>query len=243
MARIRTIKPEFWTSEQVVECSTNARLLFIGLWNFCDDRGVHPASVKRIKMEVFPGDIFPLEEVEAWIKELLSAKLLYLFHDDNDPFWYVSGWKHQKIDKPSYKYPIPPLFDEYSANDSGTIVEHSPPEGKGREGKKKNTKRENPKTPTLEEVEKYFESKGYSLQAAKKAWEYYDAANWIDSKGNPVLAWKQKMVGVWFKEENKAPIKITKEISIQIDEAMRGDREWTSELKELKEIYLNQKYG
>jgi len=47
MARIRTIKPEFWVSEQVGECSPNARLLFIGMWNFCDDRGVHPAKPNR----------------------------------------------------------------------------------------------------------------------------------------------------------------------------------------------------
>jgi len=34
MARIRTIKPEFWTAEQVMELSRDARLLFIGMWNF-----------------------------------------------------------------------------------------------------------------------------------------------------------------------------------------------------------------
>ena len=56
MARIRTIKPEFWTSDQVVECSFAARLLFIGMWNFCDDYGVHPASLRKLKMEIFPGD-------------------------------------------------------------------------------------------------------------------------------------------------------------------------------------------
>ena len=32
MARIRTVKPEFWTDEKVVECSIPARLLFIGLF-------------------------------------------------------------------------------------------------------------------------------------------------------------------------------------------------------------------
>jgi hypothetical protein len=46
MARIRTIRPEFWTSEQVTECSMPARLLFIGLWNFCDDGGRMPYSPK-----------------------------------------------------------------------------------------------------------------------------------------------------------------------------------------------------
>ena len=49
MARIRTVKPEFWASEQVMECSPIARLLFIGLWNFCDDAGNHPLSEKTLR--------------------------------------------------------------------------------------------------------------------------------------------------------------------------------------------------
>lgn len=53
MARIRTVKPEFWTDEKVVECSISARLLFIGLFNFADDKGCLERSPKRIKMQVF----------------------------------------------------------------------------------------------------------------------------------------------------------------------------------------------
>jgi len=57
--------------------------------------------------------------------------------------------------------------------------------------------------PTLEEVVSYFLEKGYSGQVGKKAFEYYLTANWHDSKGNPVRNWKQKMIAVWFKDENK----------------------------------------
>jgi hypothetical protein len=38
---------------------------------------------------------------------------------------------------------------------------------------------------------------------AKRAFDYYDVANWKDSKNNQVKNWKQKMRGVWFKDENK----------------------------------------
>lgn len=58
--------------------------------------------------------------------------------------------------------------------------------------------------PTLLEVINYFKEKGYSETAAKKAFDYYDSSNWIDGKGSKVKNWKQKMIGVWFKEENKA---------------------------------------
>lgn len=37
MSSYRAVKLEFWTSDQVMSCSREARLLFIGLWNFCDD--------------------------------------------------------------------------------------------------------------------------------------------------------------------------------------------------------------
>lgn len=57
--------------------------------------------------------------------------------------------------------------------------------------------------PTLDEVKKYFTDNGYYESAAVKAYNYYAAGNWIDSKGTPVTAWKQKMIGVWFKPENK----------------------------------------
>lgn len=51
MARIRSIKPEFWTSEQVMALSPLARLAFLGMWNFCDDAGIHPASAKTLNAQ------------------------------------------------------------------------------------------------------------------------------------------------------------------------------------------------
>jgi len=55
--------------------------------------------------------------------------------------------------------------------------------------------------PSLFEVKAYFDEKGYSEQAAVKAWEYYEAGNWKDSNKKQVRNWKQKMVAVWFKPE------------------------------------------
>jgi hypothetical protein len=103
--RIRTIKPEFCTSEQVVECSTSARLLFVTMWCFCDDAGRHPASVRRLKMECFPGDPFTHEQMQDYVNELHASGLLVEYEHDGQRFWQVTGWKHQKIDRPNYKYP------------------------------------------------------------------------------------------------------------------------------------------
>lgn len=143
MARIRTIKPEFWTSEQVVECSPTARLMFIGMWNFCDDYGNHPASYKTLKMEVFPGDEISLAEIEGLTKELIKNGLLIEYDGGNGRrYWHVTGWHHQKVDKPNSKHPpFNPSkvekFDDHSSNAPRTFDDHSPPEGKGMEGNSK----------------------------------------------------------------------------------------------------------
>lgn len=107
MARNRMIKPSFWVSTQVVECSFKARLLFIGLWNFCDDQGVHPANYKSVKMEIFPGDDIPPEEIRRLVDELLTTGLLSQFEAEGKDYWWVTGWKHQKIDRPTNLYPDP----------------------------------------------------------------------------------------------------------------------------------------
>lgn len=57
--------------------------------------------------------------------------------------------------------------------------------------------------PSLIEVIEYFTEKGFNKDSAEKAFNYYDAGDWKDSKGNQVKNWKQKMQGVWFKDENK----------------------------------------
>lgn len=56
--------------------------------------------------------------------------------------------------------------------------------------------------PSLEEVISYFKENNYSEEQGRKAYHYYNSADWKDSKGNNVRNWKQKMHGNWFKENN-----------------------------------------
>jgi len=132
VARIRTIKPEFFTSTQVVECSPTARLLFVGVWVFSDDGGVHPDDPIRLKMEVFPGDSFSREIVADLVEELVGAGLLRRFTSEGTSYLEVTGWRHQKIDKPTFRFPRPPVT-EASSNSRRGVYEGSPPEGSLRE--------------------------------------------------------------------------------------------------------------
>lgn len=155
MPRIRSIKPEFCVSEQIAECSTNARLLFVLMWMFCDDAGRHPASVLRLKAECFPFDPLTREEMSAYVHELHAAGLLVSFEFEGQRFWQVTGWKHQKIDRPNAKYgpvtqekrgqsyvttgadisPYVVEFAEHSTSTRRAFDESSPPDRKGEEGK------------------------------------------------------------------------------------------------------------
>lgn len=144
MPRNRMIKPEFWTSEQVVECSTTARLLFVGMWNFCDDAGVIPYKLKSLKMQIFPGDDISLNSIDEWVKELIKNNLLIAYKVNNDEYLQVTGWHHQRIEKPSYKYP---QFDDHSTtirrvvddHSTSTLSEEKRREEKGREEKRRDT--------------------------------------------------------------------------------------------------------
>jgi hypothetical protein len=146
VARIRTVKPEFWTDEQVMELSPLARLLFIGMWNFCDDRGVHPASTKTLKAEVFPADDITADQIGGLVTEMIRQGLLTEFEAQGRRWWAVTGWHHQMINRPSTsKYPAPPAKNGTdSGNPHGRLSEDSVSahgglpagrEGKGEESK------------------------------------------------------------------------------------------------------------
>lgn len=126
MARIRTIKPDFWTDEKVVELSPFARLVFIGLWNFVDDHGRIPCSPVKLKMLILPADSADFPQLLA---EISGAGLITIYAVDDKQFLQVNGFdKHQKIDKrAASKHPAPPI--------SPTSPQILPLEGKGMEGK------------------------------------------------------------------------------------------------------------
>jgi hypothetical protein len=62
--------------------------------------------------------------------------------------------------------------------------------------------------PTLEEVKTWFIENGSTAQAGAKAWQYYTDGDWVDSKGNPVKNWRQKMRGGrWLEDKPTAQTK------------------------------------
>lgn len=212
MARIRSIKPEFWTSEQIADCSPIARLLFIGIWSFSDDAGVHPANIKRLKMEIFPGDDITTDHVGELIDELLSAGLLAVYESAGIQYWRVTGWHHQKIDQPTYKHPDESGSVPNSPAKRRSFGEQSPSErvvftpgeeGKGEEGKGEDDKNlmgtSIPNCPHRKIVELYntiIASTGLATEANPELWANSDRATalqarWKEDKKRQNLEWWQ----------------------------------------------------
>jgi hypothetical protein len=203
MARIRTIKPEFWTDEIITECSLSARLLFIAIWNFADDRGNIERSAKQIKCKVFPADNI---ETEPIIIELIAKGLLIEYKVKEAIYLHIKGFlKHQIINRPS-KTGLPE-FDE-------SLIVHTPltecslTEGKGREGKGREgikvkrvvSKRFSP--PTAEEVHSYMQEIKYNGDAQQWV-DFYTAKGWMVGK-NKMADWKAA-VRTWRNKDKTPP--------------------------------------
>ncbi len=57
MARIRTIKPEFFLNEELANLTPHTRLLFIGMWTLADRKGRLLDRPSRIAATLFPYEI------------------------------------------------------------------------------------------------------------------------------------------------------------------------------------------
>lgn len=110
MARIRTIKPSFWSSRTAALVSRDARLLAVGLISMADDSGRFLASHAAITGYVFPNDDDVTNpRLKKWLKELESAGFVVLYESDRIKYGCVN-YKHQRISHPTPStYPDPPL--------------------------------------------------------------------------------------------------------------------------------------
>lgn len=119
--RIRSIKPEFWTSESIGRLSRNARLLFIGLWSFAEDSGRGRGALPAISGALFPYDVDALSSIGAWMDELEREGMVIRYKaDDGNSYYEIPKWlKHQRIEKPS-KTRLPG-FTNHSRNTPGIV--------------------------------------------------------------------------------------------------------------------------
>lgn len=120
MARIRNIKPEFFTSEAVSELPLRARLTWIGLWVHCDNHGRARDNVRVIKGAVWPLDDVSLKDIEDDLSTLAEHRRIVRYVVDGKRYLVVTNWGEHQYGafKGDPKYPAPP-------DDSGSGIDIS----------------------------------------------------------------------------------------------------------------------
>ena len=104
--RIRSIKPEFWSSPDIAALSDADRLLFIGLWSYVDDYGRGRDDMALIVAALFPHDMVAnprdtVAKVRDGLARLSEANLILRYTVASRTYFLVTGWgKHQRVDKP-----------------------------------------------------------------------------------------------------------------------------------------------
>lgn len=132
MARIRTIKPEFFTSEDIVSLTPLARVFYIALWCEADREGRMDWKVGTLKMRYLPGDNC---DIGALAGELINAGLIVLYEVNGKTYAEIPTFKtHQVINNRESESTRPARDFHASARVKAEGKEGREEEGKGREG-------------------------------------------------------------------------------------------------------------
>lgn len=186
MARIRTIKPEFWDSPGTARASLRARLFFIAMWNYADDWGIGDGHPLRLLSFAFPND--ESSDVEPRNFRLLAAEVAECFdvqwyEVDGRAFYSIPSWEdHQRTEKKAKrKNPAPDQADSWLYE---TATENPPlnrglasdGKGKGEVGKGKKEQGGNrgdtpPPTPTCKRHPDGTDQPCAACKKARMEWE------------------------------------------------------------------------
>ncbi|MGX0118193.1 hypothetical protein [Corynebacterium otitidis] len=126
MPRIRTIKPEFWSSPSTAKASAVARLTYIAMWNWADDYGRGTANLKELE-----GFIFPNDDVETLsqgscrnfldvVNEVADIFDVTFYEVSGRPYFVIHSWDRHQATPRRTKSKFPPLEDAETVLDLGS---------------------------------------------------------------------------------------------------------------------------
>lgn len=97
MARIRTIKPEFWTDGAIISLPYETRLFYIGMWNHSCDRGHLADDPLGLKLKILPAD--PVDGAELVGQLVASGRVERTVLPDGRAFLVIPRFTdHQRVD-------------------------------------------------------------------------------------------------------------------------------------------------
>ena len=194
----RIIKESVCTSDSIDALSWFEEVLFYRLIVNCDDYGRFDGRPAVIKSRLFPlKDNITAKSIDAAINKLVSVELVVLYVFEGKPYLHLPSWdKHQQIRAKRSKYPAPDdgtISSDIKCNQMISDVPVIQSESNPNTNTNTKGKRARFVPPTLEEVDAYCKERGNSVDP-KRFFDYFQANDWKDAKGNPVKSWKQKMI-------------------------------------------------
>lgn len=129
--RIRTIRPEFYSSESVGSMTWKTRLIFINLWSYVEDNGVNLDNPRLFRGQCMPYDDSVLEDIEDAFAELEQCGSIIRYERDSKHLLFIPGFeKWQNINRPGTCHYLPPdgwdkRGHKVIPEDSGQLQEYS----------------------------------------------------------------------------------------------------------------------
>lgn len=207
----RIIKDSIHTSERLNALSDFQFRLWVSLITYVDDFGRGDARPAVIRGTCFPlRDRITNRDIEAALTALAGAGCVSLYNVDGKPYLYFPNWEsHQSIRNKRSRFPAPDTCTQLQAieiNCNQTqanvpVIQSNPnPNPKENPNSARATGARSAKAhPTREEVREYCRQRNSPVDP-DQFFDYFEAGNWKDSEGKPVLAWKQKLL-TWEKNE------------------------------------------
>lgn len=136
MARIRSVKPNLFSSYSMAKLPIEARYLFVGLFCEADDEGQLIDSPKKIAGAIFPHDEKVTErKVNGWLDNLHEVGSIIRYTVEGNRFIAMPEWlTHQRVSHPTPSVFPAPSFEalEEFMRRSGKCREALIPEGEGK---------------------------------------------------------------------------------------------------------------
>lgn len=203
MARIRTVKPEFFKHEEIyqaeIEEKLPLRLAFIGLFGVCDREGRFKWRPNQIKLDILPYDkvdfslVLDALATRGFIEEYES--------EDGERFGFIPTFlDHQVINNRESESKIISPFDASVTRNPRDLILHK---GKGKEGKGK--ERNGRDLVLLEFIDKDFDifwnayPRKDKKEEAKKSWNKIRPNIEVVIQA---LQWQKQLPG-WFEKDGK----------------------------------------
>lgn len=187
--RIRTIRPEFYSSESVGSMTWKTRLVFINLWSYVEDNGVQLDNPRLFRGQCMPYDDSVLDGIEDAFAELEQCGSIIRYERDGKRLLFIPGFeKWQNIQRPGTCHYLPPdgwdkRGHKVIPEDSGQLQEHSceSPEDSG-QLHDCSSSRSSSKSRKKEEENKFSSSKEITAEAFHDSTDYTTAMSAIKAE-------------------------------------------------------------